>query len=58
MKHSKKQNNICAYTYCEHVIMQHQGCNAFRRMEEIINYKISEKLAVRVGMSCIQGVLS
>ena len=37
--------------------MECQGCNAFGRMEEIINYNISEKFAVRVDMSCIQGAL-
>ena len=37
--------------------MKRQGCDALGRMEKIISYNISEKLAVHVGMSCIQGAL-
>ena len=37
--------------------MKRQGCDALGRMEKIISYNTSEKLAVCVGMSCIQGVL-
>ena len=37
--------------------MRRQGCDGLGLMEKIISYNTSEKLAVRVGMSCIQDAL-
>ena len=57
METQRNRTLLCVFR-CGHVIMKRQECNAAGCIGQMINYNVSENLAVCVGMSHIQGALS